>query len=301
MNIKAYDQPTFFLTELQSRQPQLKLLLATPDYFDLVDEKNIYMKQNHIDAELAFKQWEYLKNVYLQLKSDGFINDVFIIPGAEKLEDMVFCCNPIFSWEVDGQSVVVSSNMKYLSRQEEVGHIVQFLTDKGYQHLELETDELFEGGGDAIPHPGKRLIWGGYGHRTEQIVYEELAQKLKTPIITLELVSPYFYHLDTCFAPLDEQTVFICPEAFNEKGLKAIHRVFKHVILVPYSDATATFSLNMHSLQHPKTQETAVIIHPSNSTVFQLLKEKNSRVIAVDTSEFMKSGGSVFCMKAMLS
>ena len=93
--------------------------------------------------------------------------------------------------------------------------------------LELDNqDLLFEGQGDAIWHPAKQMLWGGYGHRTSLAAYQEIAEKLAVPIIALELHTNDFYHLDTCFCVLDPNTVLIYSEAFTKEGLKLIHHFF---------------------------------------------------------------------------
>lgn len=297
---QAYDHPTFSIGDLEDRPPQQNVLLTTPDHFDVIDVKNPYMEGSIIDRHRAKKQWKDLRAVYEQLYHRNLIRGLFVVPGVEGLEDMVFCCNPIFSWTVDGNRCVVLSHMRYPSRQREVEHHRIFFERQGFTIIELEGSGLFEGGGDAIPHPYKRLIWGGYGHRSDRHMYDELAVKLKTPIIPLELVSPWFYHLDTCFNPLDDDTVLICPEAFSESGLKAIRTMYKTVYEIPREDVKTTFSLNFDAVFDEEARRRVAIIQKSQSMVIGILKKENYEVIKVETGEFMKSGGSVFCMKTVM-
>src|SRR6266508_4181383 len=41
-------------------------------------------------------------------------------------------------------------------------------------------------------------------------------------VISVELVDPRFYHLDTCFCPLPDGAAVWFPEAFDEYGQRAI-------------------------------------------------------------------------------
>src|SRR5256885_6893295 len=52
---------------------------------------------------------------------------------------------------------------------------------RGYRIAKLKDSSLhFEGAGDALWHPGRRLIWGGYGFRSEARS-EEHTSELQSP------------------------------------------------------------------------------------------------------------------------
>ena len=138
---------------------------------------------------------------------------------------------------------------------------------------------------------------GGYGHRTSTDAYPELSALTETPVIALKLVNPRFYHLDTCFLPLSEDTVMICAEAFDERGLSLIRTLFPNVLQVPEDEAVRYFTLNAHVLDLDGKRY--AILQQGAQTSIARLKELAFTVIELDTSEFMKSGGSVFCMKMM--
>lgn len=111
------------------------------------------------------------------------------------------------------------SKMKHESRQKEVPAFRAFYERLGYKVLELKETELFEGMGDTIHYFGKNLLFGGYGHRSDKSAYKELSSKLDVNIVPLELVDERFYHLDTCFLPIDDETVLLYPKAFTEEDL----------------------------------------------------------------------------------
>lgn len=298
---KVYkDNLPFSINDVQERQEPLNVLMCSPDYFDIVDVKNVHMQGNigSTDKALVNNQWTQLKTAYDFLNQRGILNEVSVIPGAENCEDMVFCANQTFPWKMEnGERVVVMSRMRHESRKREVPHFERFFEDKGFKPLHFEKAEMFEGMGDVIPHTGKRLLYGGYGHRTSAEAYDELAQMLKTPIVALELVNPKFYHLDTCFVPLSSESVMLCKEAFTETGLQMINSLFKKVHYIPETEAEDYFSLNAHAFI-ANGQKNAILQQGSKVTV-DVLKQEGYHVTEVDTSEFMKSGGSVFCMKMM--
>lgn len=290
----------FKIGEIANRSEYEHVLLCTPDYFDIVDEKNVHMKGNAGSTVRAdvLKQWQELKHTYDSLQEAGVVKEVSVLPGAEDCEDMVFCANQSFPWVMDnGKRVVVMSNMRHSSRQREVPYFEDFFRDKGFEPLSLSPDLMFEGMGDVIPHPGKRLLYGGFGHRTNVDAYVELTMLLRTPIVALELVSEKFYHLDTCFVPLSTDSVMICEEAFSEQGLAMIEEVFRVIHYVPIQEAERFFSLNAHVFDIGGRK--VAILQKGSETTRNILSIEGFEVIEVETSEFMKSGGSVFCMKMM--
>ena len=275
------------------------VLMVSPDYFDVIDIKNVYMESQagKINKERAFRQWEDLHQIYVNLQKRGFIDEVSILSGAEGLEDMVFCANQTFPFPNNRkEKVCLLSQMRHDSRKKEVPFFAQFFQEKGYKIIDSQGKiDLFEGMGDAIPHPRRRLIYGGFGHRTAPQAYEVLSAELQAPIVALELISDNFYHLDTCFVPLDESTVMLCPQAFSLQSLRTIEMIFPKVIRISSMEAVSTFALNAHVLPDCRI----AILQYGTIETRKALIEAGYQVIETDTSEFMKSGGSVFCMKMM--
>ncbi len=302
MQPKVYKTSTFSfnISDIPGREEPQNVLMSSPEYFDIIDEKNVHM-QGHIgntNKEMVQQQWQALRQAYLELQKKGVLNEVSVVPGAESCEDMVFCANQSFPWVLeDGSKVVVMSRMRHASRQREVPYFESFYKDKGFKPLHFNAEVNFEGMGDVIPHPGKKLLYGGYGHRTSAEAYEELAQMLQVPVIALELVSPKFYHLDTCFVPLSVNSVMLCREAFSEEGFAMIDKLFEKVYLIPEEEAERYFSLNVHAFESNGVR--TAILHPGSTVTKEVLQKEGFNVIEIDTSEFMKSGGSVFCMKMM--
>lgn len=291
---------SFSINDIKDRTDPTRVLMCSPDYFDIVDVKNVHM-QGHIgntDKAQVDAQWQSLKDAYNVLLNNKVLDEVSVIPGAPGCEDMVFCANQTLPWKMeDGSEVVVMSRMRHESRQREVPYFEEFFKNKGFKPLHFNNVKMFEGMGDVIPHPGKRLLYGGYGHRTTAEAYDELAQMLQTPVVALELINPKFYHLDTCFVPLSKDSVMLCREAFTEDGLAMIRQLFTKVYYIPEYEAEKYFSLNAHAFDAHGTK-TAILQKGSAITV-DVLKQEGYNVVEIETGEFMKSGGSVFCMKMM--
>lgn len=267
-------------------------LMCPPDWFDVIDVKNPYMvgQQGHVDVPLAKRQWAELKLAFeragVEVRTDN------PIPGCE---DMVFCANPIFTGlDGRGQRVCLLSHMRYASRQREVEAHGAWFRANGYRVVSLEDAEMFEGEGDALWHPGRRLIWGGYGFRSSRDVYDRVGKIFDVPVLALELRTERFYHLDTCLCLVDEHTALIYPEALTGEGMDLVRGMFRNVIEADLHEALAMACNGAAFFGR------YVVIQQGSERVNRKLRELGYEVIEVDTSEFMKSGGSVFCMKMYL-
>jgi N-dimethylarginine dimethylaminohydrolase len=292
----------FTIDDIVARTEPRKILMCSPDYFDIVDVKNVHMEGNVgvLQKTVAVKQWENLKHIYDSLTAEKILEQVYVIDGAENCEDMVFTANQSFPWMLNGKKTVVMSKMRHESRQREVPYFETYYLNLGYKILHLQHTKMFEGMGDTIPHYGKNLLYGGYGHRSETSAYEEISKLLHVPIVTLELVDERFYHLDTCFIPINEETVLLCREAFTEEGMAALKKLFKNIVEVPVEEAVDFFALNAHCINDKVTGKKRAVIQKGTTVTKGVLEQNGYTVLETDTSEYMKSGGSVFCMKMML-
>jgi len=292
----------FAMSDLSNRTEPRKVLICTPEYFDIVDVKNVHMQGNvgGLDKGLAVKQWNDLKSVYQSWKQKGILEEVLEIKGVKGLEDMVFTANQSFPWILDGKKVVVMSKMRHASREREVPYFREFYKKLGYQLLELKSNVHFEGMGDLIPHYGKNLLYGGYGHRTDSEAYNEISKLLQVPIVLLKLEDPRFYHLDTCFIPADDNTVLLTAAAFRKEDLQSLKKLFRSVIEIPEEEADKFFALNAHLVNDQKTKKKAAILQKGTTVMKQELNRLGFEISEIDTSEYIKSGGSCFCMKMMI-
>ena len=282
------------LERIPERKPSTAVLLVRPTYFDVVYEINPHMKGNigNVNKALAMEQWHHLYNIYQQL---GY--DIHVIEGVPEFPDMVFCANQSFPFlDQNNQYSVILSKMASPFRVGEVKHIAQWYEQQGY-HLIHQTDPPveFEGMGDAIWHPHKNILYIGYGFRTNKKALIRAANCISCDVIGLELIKPHFYHLDTALSVINEHTALYVEEAFSEEGKKILSTMFSKLISVPLEEAQIGFVTNGHC-----PDGSNFIVQKGNSITKKQLEDIGIRVWELDTSEFLKSGGSVFCMKMML-
>lgn len=288
------EQIDFSLSDLPEMPAPSNVLMVRPTHYDIKYVINPHMNDNlgSVDKMQALNEWQHLYDGFKEL---GY--SVKAIDGLEDLPDMVFCANQSLPYvDTNGKKGVLMSIMNSDYRKPEVKRIEKFFKDQDFeiQHLGGENSESFEGMGDALWHFRKRLIWGGYGFRTSAGAYEEISEKLNTPVIALELVDEKFYHLDTCMSMLSTDSVMIYSDAFTETGLEMIHKMFGTVIEASKYEAENLFAANATC---PDGKN--VLIQQGCTDVNKKLRDAGFSVHEYSTYEFIKSGGSVFCMKLL--
>jgi N-dimethylarginine dimethylaminohydrolase len=272
--------------------PQVKsILMSDPKFYTVSYAINTHMidefgKLNEVNPMKALQEWLSLKRCFEKI---GY--PVKTIPPVEGLPDLVFTANQSFPLP-DGR--VVLSKMRSSERAPEVGVFKTWYEDQGIEEF-IEVDSFFESMGDVLWHPGSMLLWGGHGFRTEEAALEELFDKIKIPIIPLKLINENFYHLDTCFSLLDSKTLAYYPGAFEEETNSFLEKWFERTILIEEEEALKNFAGNCYC---PDGKN--VIIHPGSIKFEKELLKLGFKVHHVKTSEFIKGGGSVFCMKLPL-
>ena len=293
-NVETLNESCFSIESLCDRAAPSRILMCEPRFFEIKDSKNPFMSGhlNDVDVALAKKQWQELKKTFETL---GY--PVSLVRPVIGLEDMVFTANQVLpAVDEQGNSFVILAEMKHESRRREVVHFAAWFEENRYRVIRLNTSEQgprFEGQGDAIWHPGKKLLWGGYGFRTEEAAYNDLVHILNVPILKLRLIDALFYHLDTAFCAIDHRTVMIYAPAFAPESLALIKHVFERVVEVSHADAT-NFACNAVALGKN------VVLQRGSSAACRALEALNYESVEVDTGEFMKSGGSVFCLKMQI-
>ncbi len=295
MVYESASQIDFALEDCPSLPRPGRVLLTSPTHFDVEYVINPHMADHvgEVDGQQSGREWRVLYDAYESL---GFT--VNVAEGVEGLADMAFCANQTlpFYRPRTGKRGVVMSRMHAPQRRPEVEHFERFFRNIGYEiiHLDEQRVDDFEGMGDAIWHPQKYLLWGGYGIRSSREAYEVISELLDVRVLLLRLNDPDFYHLDTCFSVLDRRSVLIYPGAFDDEGLPLIRHFFERVIEAPEDEARRRFACNAHS---PDGEH--VIIQQGCEETNALLRKADFEPVEVDTSEFLKAGGSVFCMKQM--
>ena len=169
-----------------------RFLMCPADYFGIEYEINPWMRLSvQVDRARARSQWRELHSVL----TEELGAQVELMEPVRGLPDLVFTANAGYVSE----ELFVSSSFKHPERQRETPHFDAWFQAHGYSVHKLAPDCPFEGAGDALPLG--ESIFAGYRHRSEVCSHQGLSEATGRRVLSLELVDPLFYHLDTCFCP----------------------------------------------------------------------------------------------------
>jgi N-dimethylarginine dimethylaminohydrolase len=258
------------------------VLMCRPDFFTVVYRINPWMDPAlPTDTSLAVRQWQTLYDTYIDL---GF--DVKLVDPIDGLPDMVYAANGGFV--LDG--IAYGASFTHPERQPEGPAYMKWFGDNGFDVRVPQN--INEGEGDFLLVGD--VILAGTGFRSASNSHEELAEIFGRPVITLTLINPSFYHLDTAIAVLDPQTGFenpniaYLPSAFDEASLAILRERYPDAILVNEEDA-AVLGLNSFS------DGLNVVIASRAKDFERQLRERGYNPIGVDLSELLLGGGGVKC------
>lgn len=269
--------------------------MCPPDFFTVRDVKNPFMRPDAgIDRDVAAQQWSKLRDTFARLG----VTPRVVEPVVD-LEDMVFTANQVFigSGALHAR-FVVPSRMRYPSRQREVRHVVSWFERNGFEVIDLDLggDEYLEGHGDLLLHPGHDLVWAAHGFRSSAAGIERFSRAMQGEglrVRPLRLIDPTFYHLDTCFMPLNQNAAVLYPKAFEAESLDALRGGWPRLHEVSRDDA-------LHFVCNGAVANGHFIVGHVPPPLGEILADEGLAPVRVDVSEFEKAGGSVFCMKAFL-
>ncbi len=264
-------------THAPSRTPiKRTVLMCRPEFFTVVYRINPWMDpQLPTDTSLAMRQWEVLYKTYLDL---GF--EVHLIDPIDGLPDMVYAANGGFV--LDG--IAYGASFTYAERQPEGPAYMDWFGANGFDVRDPQN--VNEGEGDFLLVGG--VILAGTGFRSASNSHEELAGIFGREVVTLELVNPNFYHLDTAIAVLDDTNIAYLPSAFSEASLEVLRQRFPDAIIATEEDA-AVLGLNSFSDGYN-------VVIASRAKDFEAqLRQRGYNPIGVDLSELLLGGGGVKC------
>ncbi|PIQ83677.1 MAG: amidinotransferase [Candidatus Omnitrophica bacterium CG11_big_fil_rev_8_21_14_0_20_63_9] len=266
--------------------PAPAFLMCRPTYYTIAYEINPWMSvKRQAHTARANAQWTRLyQTLTRQLGAR-----VSLLPPTPGLPDLVFTANA----GLMAQRVFIRSNFRYPQRQHEEPVIERYARERGWRLIRLAARYDFEGEGDAL-WLGETLIVG-FRFRSDAPVHEELAHILARRVLPVELADRRFYHLDTCFCPLDRRTVLWFPKAFDRYGRRVIERFADHLIDVTEADAMR-FVCNAIVVG-----QSIVMQQGASDALRRRLAGRGFRVYAVDLSEFLKAGGSAKCLVLTLN
>ncbi len=278
----------------QPRRPR-GVLACPPIHFDVVDVRNVHMqgKAGTVVREEALREWASLVE---ELEALGLLVDR--LDPQPGLVDMVFTCNPSLSGvDRKGRPFAILSRMRHPGRAGEVERHHQWFQERGIRTVEIPLEVLgcWEGGGDSIWHPGRYFLWGGIGPRSDREPYKAISRMLDLPVALLHLKDPDFYHLDTCLAALDEQTAAWVPAAFDSAGRELLQAGFQRLIEVDEREARERLAGNLYCPDGRR-----VLLPSGSPKTRERLEVEGFHVREVKTDEFLKAGGSIYCLRQEL-
>jgi N-dimethylarginine dimethylaminohydrolase len=259
------------------RKARIRHYVMTPPQFFAVDYAiNPWMDTaTPVDTAIAVAQWENLRQTYLRL---GHVVD--LVEPVAGLPDMVYAAN---GGLILAHTAIVA-RFKYPQRQRESIAYAQWMRSHGYSTV--QTRHVNEGQGDLLPVG--EMILAGTGFRTDPRAHGEIAEIAGRPVVSLQLIDPRFYHLDTALSVLDDTTIAYYPPAFTESSRARLEALFPDAIVVETNDAYA-FGLNAVS-------DGRHVVHPAAAVGFaEQVSKAGFEPIGVDMSELLKGGGSVKC------
>jgi N-dimethylarginine dimethylaminohydrolase len=251
-------------------------LMCEPRFFTVSYEINPWMDRTRpTDSSLAVRQWKRLRDTYRDLGHT--VDEIEPIDG---LPDMVFAANG--ATVVDG--VVYSARFRHVEREAEAPAYQKWFADRGYvTHTAARTNE---GEGDLLVVGD--VVLAGTGFRTDPAAHAEAQELFGRPVISLELVDPRFYHLDTALAPLTSDTIAYFPPAFSPGSRRVLEQLYPDAVIASERDAEA-LGLNAVS------DGTHVVHAPDAVDLAAQLRERGFETLAVNTSELLKGGGGAKC------
>jgi N-dimethylarginine dimethylaminohydrolase len=252
------------------------VLMCRPVHFTVSYRINPWMHpEDPTDTSLAVRQWQTLYDTYLALGYDVELIDP--IPG---LPDMVYAANGGFT--LDG--IAYGAKFQYDERGPEGPAYMDWFRDHGFRVAEPVS--VNEGEGDFLL-VGDRIL-AGTGFRSDAASHDELRRLFGREVVTLHLVDPSFYHLDTAVAVLDDSNIAYLPKAFSPESRAIIDELYPEAIVVNDEDAAV---LGLNSFSDGKN-----VVIASRAVGFEKsLRERGYTPIGVDLSELLLGGGGVKC------
>ncbi|QEG35347.1 dimethylarginine dimethylaminohydrolase family protein [Bythopirellula goksoeyrii] len=259
------------------------ILMCPPVHYGIEYEINPWMStERQADHGLANHQWQALRQILLD--AGAMISDVQPVAG---LPDLVFTANSAI---VFGKRAVLA-RFKHEQRQGEEPHFRRWLEAHSWQVDEPPADFSFEGAGDAL-FCGDTL-YAGYRQRSDASGHQQIGEMLGVRVLPLELVDPYYYHLDTCFCPLAPDEAIYLPAAFDDYGQRVLAESIPKLHSVE-EDEAKSFACN--AVVVGKT----VVTNIGCPELHAMLRSIGFDPIETPLSEFVKAGGSAKCLTLRL-
>jgi N-dimethylarginine dimethylaminohydrolase len=252
-------------------------LMCRPDHFAVSYAINPWMDpRTGADRGRAIGQWQALRAAYL-----GLGHEVSLIEPIAGLPDMVFAANGALV--VGGR--VYGARFAHDERAAEGPAYAEWFRRRGFDHVR-EPRHVNEGEGDFLTLDD--VILAGTGFRTDVTAHQEAQEFLGRPVVTLRLIDPRFYHLDTALFALGGHNVAYYPGAFSPGSRAVLERLFPDAVIASSADAAV---LGLNAVCDGRN----VVVNLEATGLIRQLERRGYRPVSVDLSELRKAGGGPKC------
>ena len=273
------------------------IVLTSPDHYEVSYTINPWMRPEEWARDPAAAHraavacWQALTE---RLRQAGMAIEV--VPAEPGLPDMVFPANSAIV--LDGRALL--ARFRYPERQGEEARFRRFfdgLVRRGLLSAVelLPTGVVQEGAGDCLWDATRQLFWAGFGPRSEVASLSHIRSCFGQEVVGLNLITPHFYHLDTCLSVLSGGEIVYFPAAFSADALAALADIVPPDLhIVATAGEASAFSLNAVNIGRD------LIMPPPSPRLRTILHERGYRCLDVDLSSFTLSGGAAYCMTLRL-
>lgn len=258
----------------------MKILMCRPDFYGINYAINPWMSIQHkVNQTTAISQWEKLYNTLLNCGAK-----ILLVDPVSGWPDMVFTANAGLLYK----DKIILSHFKFKERQGEQSYFYEWFNKNGFTVLnpDYSKEPFFEGAGDALL--AGDTLFAAYGFRTNRDFYEQAKYIDHSKIIFCELADPYFYHLDTCFCPINDKLAIWYPDAFTKASQKSMQ---ENIELIPVKeDEARRFACNAVVLGNH------VVLPAECPNISAELEKRGMTVHACEMNEYLKAGGACKCL-----
>jgi len=261
-----------------------KVLMCHPRYYQVKFQLNPWMNpKQSVNLPVAVYQWQKLKRLI-----ENFLNlKTVSVKPRKNLPDLVFSTDAGIVYH----QTFVQANFYYQQRKKEVEIYKRYFKKRNYKIYQLFKSNTFEGGDFLFWHD---KILAGWGFRTAKKAHQKLANFFGKKLISLKLINPYFYHLDTALCILDEKTAAFYPQAFDRNSCLLIKKIFPRLIKAKKEEA---FNFCLNALVYQKK----IITSKGLSGLADEFKSLGFQTKEIDVSEFKKACSGVHCLTKLLN
>ncbi|SHN28391.1 dimethylarginine dimethylaminohydrolase family protein [Gracilibacillus kekensis] len=255
-----------------------KVIVCPPTYMEIkkvINETQKFYENDNIDIKIATKQHQHFVDTLK--KHEVEVIELFTDP---KLNEQVFTRDIGFTIG----DTLYTAEMGRNIRKPEIDVLTQVLDQQAITYQALKTRSIE--GGDVIVAEDK--VWVGNSQRTTSRAISALQQHLPNKDVVEVPIREDILHLDCAFNLVSDEVGLIYSPAFKKEDAEKLHERYD---LIEVADREQfTLGTNVFSIGDKK-----VISLPENKKTNRHLSQKGFKVIEVEFSEIIKSGGSFRC------